>query len=157
MLILRTIDAFWVSALLRLSDTSTTAHIVLVPSIPSPSLQYLLAGDNQNHGTRQNVSLSHLGFVEITQSSRSALVPWSVSPSPACSGCLSLLDLSWGSAIDQAARRRAQAITVLVTPCCGPAEEGLSRELSCVLAASYLGLVAVQLWQAAANGNHEHP
>lgn len=80
-----------------------------------------------------------------------------MSPRPACSGRLSLLDLSRGSAIDRAARRRAQAIAVLVTPCCGPAEEGLSRELSCVLAASYLGLVAVQLWRAAANGNHEHP
>lgn len=53
---------------------STAAHIVLVSSIPSPSLHYLLTGDNQNHGTRQNVSLSHLGFVEVTQSSLSTLV-----------------------------------------------------------------------------------
>jgi len=40
---------------------------------------------------------------------------------------------------------------------CGGAEEGLSGELSCELAASHLRLVAVQLWKVAANGMHEHP
>lgn len=62
------------------SDCQTRAQ--LHASHPSPPSRprvcgtfFLLAGDNQNHRARQNVSLSHLGFVEITRSSRSALAP----------------------------------------------------------------------------------